>query len=241
MNEFTGFTVENYDENGNIDKTITVPIQLGHDEKFFQVIKRDQTEIKDYYKKLPKMSLSWDGITFNGERLKGAYAQRQFIDSDGNKIDDLTNFITNVSPVPYDFTFTLELRTVSLNHFTQLMERILVGFEPTRYLRVKEFSFLNVERNLKVRLDGISPDFLTEQTVDQVRHCNATLTMVVEGWLYKELTSTDIIKQINSRYMIGTDTVVDEFSVSGFDDETNYPTSGFTLSGDALDYLWFKN
>lgn len=246
MNEFRGIKVENFDNaTGSIVKTIDVPLQFGHDEKYYQAKKRnEETTNNDYYMKVPKVSLSWDSVVFNGNRAKGNYAIRKFYDEDNEVIDDIDSFITNVSPIAYDFGFSLEIRTEKLNHFTQIMENILPYFKPARTIRVKEFSFLNIERDLNVRLDGISQDFLNEQTEDSKRYCNGVLNLTVEGFLYKPFETSKIIKTINTRYFtnynIDLDDIVEGYSTSGYSDEP-YPTSGFSISGTEDNFNWYKD
>lgn len=203
MNEFSGFSVENFDKaNGDtIISEIPVGIQFGPMEKYYAYGASIQTrkDGDDDYIRVPKLALQLDGISYNGTRARGEFVERHFFDPDNNKID--SNVFTDLNPVPYDLSFSLSIKTLSLNHFTQILENILPFFTPERYLRVKEFSFLNVERNIKIRLDGVTQDFLYEQNDPDRRYINGTFTITAEAFLYKPFNPTNIIRTIGAQYI----------------------------------------
>lgn len=220
-------------------KTIDpVPLQLGHMEKYHILNLRDHPdEDKRYYEKLPKMALTWSSLTYNGERARGVEDATVFYDKN-LKLNDAEEFIESMNPAPYDLGFELELRTQSLGQFTQILENILPYFNPHRYLSVKEFSFLNVERDLKLRLESVSQDFLIEQTEENRRYINGTLSLMVEAVLYRPLTDIGIIKEIRSKYYVGAEedfgltvSASSGYNTSGWDSSAAFPTSAYDFSG----------
>lgn len=228
-----------------------VPLQFGPMEKEQILEKRvHPDENQRYYEKLPKMALTWTSINYNGERARGVDEHVTYY-TQNTKLSDATEFIKNVNPTPYDFGFELEIRTQKLNQFTQILESILPYYNATRYLRVKEFSFLNVERDLKVKLDGISPDFLQEQIEDDRRYVNGTLSFTVEGFLYLPLTNTKVIKEIRTRYYpsytTGTSalsaTAMAGYNTSGWDSSATFPedydSSGTAPGGTSGDFDYY--
>jgi hypothetical protein len=243
LNEFKDLKVENF-SGSTITQTIDVPIQLGHMDKY-HLLNKETESGKKYYLNLPKMALIINSITFNGERARGLNEIRTFYNRELALSD--SDFVEDVNPIPYDISFTLEIMTQSLNHFTQLMENILPYFDPARHIRVKEFSFLNIERDLKVRLEGISQDFLVEQSEDNRRYVNGSLELLVEAWLYKSLAAdAKVIKEIRTRYMQDLPvyglSAMAGYNTSGWDSSAAFPVSydsSGTFSADNIEFNYY--
>jgi hypothetical protein len=221
-------------ETTDVIDTLIVPISFGHMEKYQQSNIRNQQEDKKYYLKYPKMALTWTSITYNGNRERGKGEFETYF-STATELSDATEFVKNINPTPYDLGFELEIRTQSLSQFTQILENILPHFAPNRSLRVKELSFLNVERNLNLINNGISQDFLIEQTEETRRHIRGTISLTVEAFLYKPLSNVSIIKEIRTRYIEGTSadslSAMSGFNTSGWNSSATFPTSSFDFSG----------
>lgn len=232
MKEFSGIKVRTYDPPGssNVVKEQLVPIQFGPMEKYYVKKKVGDDSSGQYYQTMPKLAINWTGLSFNGERYKGRNQIRTFYD-ENLQLSDINKFIKDVSPVPYDMTFELQIRTRSLTHFSQIMENVLPFFDPSRYLRVREFSFLNIERNLKVNLDGISQDFLNEQDEESRRYVYGSLQMTVEMFMYKPLANEGIIKEIQSRYYGGAQSDGPS-AVAGYDTSAWSSSATFTTGYD---------
>jgi len=229
MNEFRGLKVENFTRptvSGEtpIVKTVDVPLGFGHMSKFHQIIKKGQAETQTY-QSLPKMALSWDSINFDGNRARGFQTFRKFYNRE-LELSDADSFFTNLNPKPWNLGFTLDIRTESLNHFTQLMENILPYFDPARNLRVKEFSFLNIERDLKVKLEGVTQDFLREVQEDGVSYVRGQIQLSVEAFLMvPELSNASVIKSIHTRYL-----PIESFSNADISAFSGMSTSGWASS-----------
>ena len=85
--------------------------------------------------------------------------------------------------------------------WVQIIEQIIPFFSPSVYIRVKEFDTIDLERDIKVTLDSLTPDFMDEQDAESVRTINGTLDFTAEAWFYKPmLNDVDIIKSVSSSY-----------------------------------------
>jgi len=241
MNEFNGIKVHDF-KNGAIQRTLNVPIQLAEKEKYQALIKEKESGQK-YYPKYPKLSLSWISTQYNGERAKGTNVARLWYNS-LSALSDVDSFISDVSPVPYDLGFELSIRTQSLSHFTQILEQILPYFDPARHIRIKEFRFLNIERNVKIRLDGISQEFLIEQGEDVRRYVNGTLNLTCEAHMYSGFGDESVIKELRTKFLQGATTdglsAMSQVNISGWDSTSAFPTSSYTysatVSGDEVNF-----
>ena len=77
---------------------------------------------------------------------------------------------------------------------------------------VKEFSFLNIERDLKIVFAGdVSPDFGDSYERETDRMIEVSLQFTVEGFLYLPVSTNKIIKIINSEYFI------DDVSINSYE------------------------
>jgi len=222
----------NYDKNDNAIKTINVPISYGPMEKMHQIRKEIENE-KKYYLFVPKLALTLNDISYDSNRVIGANEDRYFYDSANYGLLDLTEYKSDLQPTPYDFTFNLGIRTESMDHFSQITENILPYFNPSLYLRVKEFSFLNIERDLKVTLEGFNLEHSEQQTENEMRIINGNASLIVKGFMYKPTENVKLIKTIQSTFnndeitsISGADVDIDK------DNSYNVSTYSINISGD---------
>lgn len=239
LDVFNNIRVRNFTSatsNDDIVQTIRVPIQLSMQEKYLTILKElEQSDGYKYYEKFPKMSLTWTSINYNGERSKGTNVKRHWKDINTG-FTDVDSYIQDVSPIPYDLGFDLDIRTQSMSHYTQILESILPYFNPARHIRVKEFSFLNVERDIKVRLEGVSQEVIIDQDEQTRRMVNGTLQLTVEAFIYEPFeTDINIIKEIRTKYYSGPQSAglsaLDGFHTSGWDSSATFPNTYNYTSG----------
>ena len=234
---FNDLHVQRTDDTGALTKDLVVPIKFGPVDKAFQY--RTEKEFgSKYYLSYPNATFALTSIAFDAERATGVGEHRYFYDEKIG-LDNLDDFWSDVQPVPYDLTFQMQILTESMDDWCQIMENILPRFAPAVYLRVKEFSFLDVERDLQMNLGSISNDFLMEQGEEDRRTVNGTLEFTVKAVLYNPVKNAKIIKQIQSRYNLFNDTAsqqINQYNTSAmFDTSAFPPTSSFSYSGN-LEY-----
>jgi hypothetical protein len=204
LDMFNDFHIKRYDKtptkNAGIVKTVHVPISFG------PVEKRHFDELrgtKDGWQAppVPRMCLVLDGIEYDASRASGINELRHFYDTN-LLVRDVDQFFTDINPAPYNFNFTLSILTDSLSDFSQIVENILPYFNPNRFLRVKEFSFLNIERDLPVQLGNISPNFSQDMEVGDEKKINADVSLIIKGWMYRPISYEKIIKIVNTNFFI---------------------------------------
>ena len=230
---FNDLKVQRLDDYGVVSKEISVPITFGPVNKF-QYYRKERETGKDYYMQLPRISIVPMGFNYSAERACGINETRQFYDN-ALGLDNITEFVTDIQPTPYDIDFDMMIRTESMDDFSQILENILPYFNPALYLRVKEFSFLDVERTLQVLLTGVSPEFITDQEESEKREVNAILSFTIAAWMYRPVKNAKVIKEIRSRYFVdtngssssATNILTEQYNTSAFAD-----TSAFSSSAD---------
>lgn len=216
---FNDIKVYKYDSSGTSADDYTVPITFGPVEKEhlqriedheYIVSANDINGYKQvesygnmYHISTPRMALVMNAIAYNSDRAYGVNEWREWFSETfvpGTNSDEI---LRDYQPTPYDMNFTLYIMADSMDYFSQIMENILPYFNPALYLSVKEFSFLNIERNLKVTMNGVVPEFISpEISDDERRYVNATIDLTVESWMYRPFEYSKIIKVIESKYFV---------------------------------------
>lgn len=236
LDQFNDLKVLRYaKDRTTVVKTIEVPILHGSVEKYHQTRLEDES-LERYYQTLPRMAVMLDAIEYNQDRCVAANELRSFIDPlSGTEVPLV---IQDIVPTPYDITFKLQIKTNSMSDISQILENILPFFNPSLYLRVKEFSFLNLERDLKVTLMSVTPELLEEIDETSTRTVNATLLFKVDAYMFRPIDTAKLIKKINSKYFttpnfanVTSAGYYDEYRTSGYIALSAAPSAGFDTSG----------
>lgn len=240
---FNDMRVIKYDKYGNALFERQVPITWGPVEKYhLDRIENNyfdssgiQHNIK-YYTQLPRMALVLNGIVYDSRRAIGCNQWRSWFKNEleitDMNIDELVsdgNQIIDYQPTPYNYNFMLYIKTDSTDYLAQILENILPYFNPKLHLRVKEFSFLNIERDLPVSLDGVNPDFVSDMDEKDTKFVDASINLTVEGWSYRKFLYSKVIKYINTKYYNKINSnFIEGFSLSAVKTISGVPV----LSGD---------
>ena len=200
LDMFNSIQVYNYDTSGTPVKIIDVPIKYGPGEKY-HLFNLQAESGKKYYPKVPSLLMSLESISDNSDRATSVNELRSIYDEAINTTD-MDSFWSDVQPAPYDYSYTLEVVTESMDHLFQIFENILPFFNPTNHLRIKEFSFLNIERNLRVKLDSTSLDYPREMGEEDFRYFNGKIEFTVSGYMYRPMDYSKIIKYIKTDYFM---------------------------------------
>lgn len=223
LNMFNDMKVIKYDKDGNILFDKNVPITWGPVEKYHfdriedHYVDADgvQHNIK-YYEQLPRLALVLNGIVYDSDRATGVNQWRSWFKESLDLTDtEIDTIVTDYQPTPYNYNFTLYIKTDSTDFLAQILENILPYFNPSLQLRVKEFSFLNVERDLQVTMDGVNPEFVDDMGESDTKFVNASINLTVKGWAYRKVLYSKVIKMINTRYFSNnTSAYIEGFSLT---------------------------
>jgi len=221
LERFTHLQVNRYNKARTaIVKTIDVPIAFAPVEKTQQdrlenYSAEPESTGQRYYLQVPRLALVFNGFSYAPDRATAVNEYRYF---QGQDSQHLNAVFKDIQPSPWNFTYTLFIRTDSMSDFSQIVENVLPYFNPKLYLRVKEFSFLNIERDLAVILNDATPDFTDELDKHSMRQINGNITFTVEGWMYKPVDAAKLVKVIRTRYFFegeaAKDTLMDENGVT---------------------------
>jgi hypothetical protein len=197
MSLFDQIEVKRYDDNGDVAKTIPVPIKFGPQSKYYQRRVEDESGQR-YYIQLPQIAIVPTGFTYDSNRSVSSKEERTLIDPDN--YEDPNDFLVDMMPAPWDVTFSLYIRTEEFQDFLQIIEQIIPFFQPSVYLQVKEFNTINLERDIQVTLNSMTPEFTESFESDERREVNGTLDLTAKAWFYGPLTDAKVIRKVKSKY-----------------------------------------
>lgn len=223
LDMWNAIEVYNYSSatSNDVVKIIPVPIKFGPSDKAY-LFNVQQDSGKKYYQKVPSMAVSIGSISYNSDRATSVNELREFYD-DTLEISTIDQFWQDVVPAPYDVVFNLEIYTETYDHLFQIYEQILPFFNPTNYLRIKEFDFLNLERNLRVELTSVDTEYPNEMGEEDSRKFIGKMSFNIHSYMFRPIDYSSIIKYIKTNYFY--DAVNKEhFSTSGLPSSATPPS-----------------
>lgn len=108
---------------------IRVPVIYGAMDKVVAAIKSSNTQNK--MTRVPAISMKFDGISLDLSRMSGTNTTHRKTELPlGGDIKTDLKVIRRLKPLPYNLQFSVTLYTSNSDHMFQLMERILLLFDP---------------------------------------------------------------------------------------------------------------
>jgi hypothetical protein len=190
---FNDMQVYVYDAEGNATSTKQVPVYLAPKEKVVSALMKgnwDQNPNQQgivYENYLPSISIVWNGIALDTERMKGQRDKRRlYVEYDDKDEDgcDEKYVHTDIQTVPYKLTFEVTLWAKYMDDLAQLLENILPFFHPEAYVSLYEKG-VGSERKCKVTKESENLNFVYELNQPDRRVLQATITFNMECNFYK--------------------------------------------------------
>ena len=222
---FDNIQCDRYDKSGNITKEIIVPIMFAPISKIQQQrtesysVEPEDSAHKRFYISIPRIALNLVDIAYDPTRSFGVNETRYWKDNTKD-VSELNSFFEDIVPTPYNLTYNLEIRSENISDLACIFEQILPFFNPKIYLAISEFSFLNIKRDLPVIISSVTNKWSEELEVNEYRKIDAAITLVVEAFLYRPITTAKVVKVIKTRFWIGnssgTEALGHEIDLSAF-------------------------
>jgi hypothetical protein len=190
---FTGLQVRKIDETtgryAGANKMIPVDVNMDTKERIYYQLKMGgYKKMEQADTRLPRLGIQIQAINPALDRYTGKMRQRKLLLNTTTGPDDqpiVTESYFDIQPVPYDFTFLVSVWTQHLEYWNQVMENILPWFDPYVLVGVKERN-LGIEREIKVSLESVSPNFSFQMAGPQdKRIIRGELTFKCESVMYK--------------------------------------------------------
>lgn len=220
----------------DVVKIIPVPIKFGPADKAY-LFNVQQDSGKKYIQKVPSIAVSIGSVSYNSDRATSVNELREFYNPE-IQVQNIDSFWQDVIPSPYDITFNMEIYTESLDHLFQIYEQILPFFNPTNYLRIKEFDFLNLERNLRVELTSTDTEYPSNMTEEEIRYYTGKMSFNIHAYMFRPIDYSSVIKYIKTNYFYDS-TNKETYSTSGLPSSATPPSNydwSFNINTSAIGY-----
>lgn len=193
-----------FDKIGNKTKKIKVPVIFGPQTKMARA--RTDYEVHSYYPEIPRINVIPEGMSFASDRVISPNTRRFFNEEDvyfkdvnekGEIITEINGLFSDFNPLPYDFTYQVNITCSTLSELSQVLENSLPYFGPKNTtMRVKEFDFLNLERDLRIELGGVAMELSEEISAEDTRTVSANFDLTVYGFIYRPIIGTKIVDTV---------------------------------------------
>lgn len=186
---FNDIYVNRPDASTNVIHSLKVPISYGPKEKTLSRVSGDPSLNRPVAIVLPRMSF---------EMLSIAYAPtRKLITINKNKKTtsdpDVLNYQYN--PVPYDFTFELNIMVRNADDGTRILEQILPFFTPDWTPTINLIPEIGLKYDIPIVLNSVDSTDTYEGDYESRRALIWTLVFTVKGYIFGPVNQQKIIKQ----------------------------------------------
>lgn len=206
LDVFNDIVIARYNQDtGTVIKYVKVPLKFAPKTKqWYWTELRESGDRRDQV--LPMMAVNLDQVAYAQDRQVNRNAR---IESYNDGTDGKSFF----NPVPYDFTFSLQIAAEYMVDITQIVEQIFPFFTPEAYIRIT-IPELNIEGlatsgevgsdklELRVVYNDSSKDAPVELDESGVRILMWTLNFTVQGYLFSPITQTKPIHKVIQNYYL---------------------------------------
>lgn len=203
LKHFSNIWVCKYDEDGYPRKNIQVPIKFGPRSKAYDYRKEldmKQKTGRTYYIPQPNMTFKITGTQYDESRVVSVDTIRTFYDTAlikrGVEYKQLDLLWQDTVPVPYIVNIEMNANCENMADAMQIWEQVCCQFSPDINLRVKEFWFIDIPRDIKVVLESTNFDFNEDYGEEEKREINVKFQFKLECVVYTGIQHGDIIDQI---------------------------------------------
>lgn len=189
---FSNIKIQRFNEDGSIDKTISVPIRYSPGQKWLSARnERDLDNKVRIRESLPRMGFEITGIQYDSTRqLNPLRNNNKFKDN------DIEKFLKQLIPVPYDISYSLNIKVKNADDGLQILEQILPFFCPSYNIRIEDIPQLGITRDVRLLFTGnISTSDNYEGSYTENREITHELSFVMKGYIYPHIKDSGIIRE----------------------------------------------
>lgn len=208
--KFSNIVIIREDEKGYPRKHIEVPIKFGprtkaHDYRTeLEAGQIDENGIIEpkYYIQNPCMTWKFTNGSYDGNRQTSSNEIRAFYDkyfmSKGIEMSTCDLFWKDTMVIPVNIGIQLKAyadKDADLNRMFEMIMRKTK--DSAMFLYVKEFWFMNIRRDIKVKLNNFTFDYgKDEMAAEDKREVSVTFDFTCEAFIYRPIEQTSLITSI---------------------------------------------
>lgn len=228
---FDGITIERTDSSGVRIQTMQIPIAYAPRDAYLVRLGVDPNLDRQPAVQLPVMSFELTALIYNGERkIQSTRRFSRQSTSDENKA------FSTFMPVPYDFTFTMNVISRNFDDSLSIVEQILPFFRPDLTVAMNTMPGLELVQDIPIILQDITLEDTWEGNFEDRRAIIWTLTFLMKGYLFGPTSVQGYIKKAiidHNIYGFGNTELTDfvsRITVQPGLTAANTPTSNLELS-----------
>ena len=189
---FNNIWLVKYDANMMEVERIKVPLSFAQKEKFILQLAMDVNQDKPTQVSLPRMSFEWTGMMYDPVRKLPSL--NQIISAHPT---DKTRLLTNYTPVPYNFSFSLNIYTRNIEDMSQIIEQIVPYFTPDFTVPVSLVGDggQHIQRDIPITLDSVTPQIEYEGNGIDPRYVTCAMAFTVQAYLFGPTSNSAIIRK----------------------------------------------
>ena len=195
---FNNIHVQRKESDGTLIKDIQVPLAYESRKKYLARLIQDSVKNRQ----VPRMGFIMTGLTADYSRSPNQMNEYKFTSSVAGKSTIL------YTPIPYNYTFTLDVYVDLMDDGLQIIEQILPYFQPDFNIVVEEIPALELKRDIPIELTGLTMTDEFEGDFSEQRIVNWNLDFEVKGWLYPPIRDQEIVDTVDVTYTLPD--IVDE-------------------------------
>ena len=207
---FNGIKIGRYDtETGRLLSFVKVPVKFAPKSKhwyWMEKIDGNGNRIRD--KILPIIGIYLVDVEIATDRKTNKFKS---LPTNAHNRNGSRRYVKEVfaNPVPYNYTFQVQILSEYMVDITQIMEQILPYFDPAVNIQIS-IPELSIDGqttellDLKVLYNGSSKDDSTTMGPDELRHIQWNIDFTVEGYLFKPKYEYPVIKTIYEQIVLGS-------------------------------------
>lgn len=189
-------------------KVILVPISYAIQQKYDARLKQNadiQTSLK-YKNMLPRMSFKLVSWQRDNDRATSRYNQ---LIQQGDR-SSVTSLASQRNRVPFKFFYEVNAKTKTVDDMLQILEQILVMFNPSVNVIVKDNKDLDATSAINIALLDSNMSDMFEGSFEDEQVLESTFSFALDGWLYMPTASSKIItKVIANLYDLSTNELLE--------------------------------
>ena len=225
---FNDINIERKNSSGTVVERLKVPLAYGPKQKWLLAIQDTTADRKVVATRPPRMGFAMTGVSYDSARKLNTIGRNVA----ANTSSTTSNMTTMYNPVPYNFDFQLFILVKNAEDGTQILEQILPYFTPEFTVTVNTIPDMNIKADVPIVLNSSSVADEYEGDLSARRTITWTLSFVLKGFIYPNLTSGEIIKTIEVNFRIpGGDKEIELAEFIIFEDSTPATTNYILLDG----------
>lgn len=150
---------------------------------------RENTRVRQV---LPAMAFDLTEITFDPARK---HSEFQYLKN--TSVDEADNRTWTTNPMPYNFLYTLYIRTKNMDDLFQIIEQIVPPFNTGLTIRAEDLpeDRIKIERDIIINLRDIKWEDNWDGIQKDARVIDAEITFDLDGYIYSQVGNAPVVRE----------------------------------------------